>query len=121
LAAKSILGNRVGIAWRELRNHLEALGEQEQEIVERHTVKVNGKPVAVHDDAGKPIGVELDDMALYNAERKPLMKNMVTIPDLKPISYELLEKAGVVAHGELVVQLGAFLTGEPQETVDAQY
>jgi hypothetical protein len=39
------------------------------------------------------------------------------VPDLKPISYELLMKAGVQPDGELVSQLGSFLEGEPQELV----
>jgi hypothetical protein len=115
LAAKAVLGNRVGVAWREIRNTLEALEEQESEMAMRHARKIDGKPVAALDDRGRPIGYEIMDGKAYGAERKPLLMLKVTLPDFKKISYDLLLKAGFPACGELVVQLGSFLEGQPEE------
>jgi hypothetical protein len=120
LAAKAVLGNRVGVAWRELRNQLEALEESEAEIAARHAKKIDGKPVAMLDDRGRPIGFEVTDGAAYLAERRPLLMNKVTIPEMKRISYDLLLKAGYAPDGELVAQLGSFLEGEPSEMVELQ-
>lgn len=45
----------------------------------------------------------------------PLLEEEVEIPDLKPITWTLLQKAKIKVDPALVMMLGDFLTGEPAE------
>lgn len=46
---------------------------------------------------------------------RPIMDEEVDVPELKPLTWAMLAKAGVSVDPTLVIMLGDFLTGEPPE------
>lgn len=113
-AARQIVASRVGRALIELRNALENYDERNNDIVMRHaSLDSRGQPVQSLDDKGRPIGIEIRDMRAFTEDRKPLLKERVSIPDLKGIDYELLRRADISIDGETAARIGAFLSGEP--------
>lgn len=110
----SVIGFRVGHAFKQIRPALEALEEQEQKILEEYAeLDPSGRPVIIQTETGE--GVKLRDAKGFVAAKKPLLAETVEVPELKPVTYSLLQMAEVEVDGEIVALLGQFLTGEPVE------
>lgn len=113
--ADPIIANRVGNALRQIAPFCETIDENEQALAAPYLRRTaDGGTVAVLDDAGVPTGaVEVADTVGLIQARRPLYREVVTLPELKGITYAELEAAGVEYDGNLVELLGDFLTGEP--------
>lgn len=118
-AAILVLSNRVGNAYNAIKAACDAFDEQDEVIREPFIRKMDGRPVYILDDDGKPVGMELTDRLAYKEAKKPIMKEKVIIPEIKPITYDLLKRADYPLDGELVAILGSFITGEPEEVSNA--
>jgi hypothetical protein len=114
-AARQLVASRVGRAMRELRNALDTFDERNNEIILLHAKRDSeNRPIPLLDDRGATVGIELKDLRAFSDDRKPLLREMVQIPNVKGIDYELLRKADIPVDGILVGQLGDFLEGEPE-------
>jgi hypothetical protein len=120
-AARQLVASRVGRALRELRNALENFDDRNSDIVMSHARRdEQNQPIPMLDDFGAVTGVEIKDMRAFSEDRKPLLREKVQIPTLLGIDYALLEKADIPIDGDLVAQLGDFLSGEPAQFTPIQ-
>lgn len=111
-----IVANRVGLAYRQIRDHLEALEDAQAVLLESHAERfADGSPVKVLDDHGKPSGFKIKDVPAYRQALRELMAARHTLPDMKGITWGMLRKGGFNADGALKAALGDFLQGEPDE------
>lgn len=110
------LASRVGNASRILKPLLETFDEQDGMLIEKYCKRDSeDRPVPILGDKGERLGVELADPRAFAQERKELLKQTCKMPELKGITFELLAKCGISPDGELVDQLGSFLSGDPEE------
>lgn len=109
------LASRVGNASRLIKPLLETYDEQEGLLVEKYAKRDSqDRPVPILGDKGERLGVELVDVRSFSMERKALLRQKCNLPELKGITFELLAQCGISPDGELVDQLGSFLTGDPE-------
>lgn len=60
-------------------------------------------------------GIILKDPQMFQAETAEIMAETVTLPDLKPLTWSLIETADILPEGRDVFGLGEFLTGKPMD------
>jgi hypothetical protein len=118
-----ILAYRIGRARIAITPLVETLQQSEM-------IQLNATRVAPPKVEGQPLPPEdqwPSDAKKYQEAMRPIMEEEIDLGDLKPITWEILQKAGIVGgkpageneiefDGSFVAALGDFLTGEPPDT-----